>query len=134
MRKPLLRLPSLLQDARPLAISWLWLGWVGMAQLEPDQSRRLLSKFVHVPHSEGGPTFTQETAAELGRAFEYVGLPFVDPMDKDDFEACVLPLSREVIDQNVYLNELSRNHYRDIQIEYRHSKFVRDIISFNRKP
>ena len=105
-----------------------------MAQLELDPAYWLLSKFVHVPPSERRPTFPGETAAELGRAFEYVGLPFVDPMDKDDFDACVLLLSREVIDQNVYLNELSRNHYRDIQIEYRHSKFVRDIISLNRKP
>jgi hypothetical protein len=105
-----------------------------MVQLEPDQAWRLLSKFVHVPRSERRPPFTQETAAELERAFEYVGLPFVDPMDKDDFDACVLLLSREVIDQNVYLSELSRNHYRDMQTEYRYSKFVRDIISLNRKP
>ena len=102
--------------------------------MEPDQAWRLLGKFVDVPLSDGNLMFTQETAAELGKAFEYVGLPFVDPMDKDDFDACVLLLSREVIDQNVYLNELSRNHYRDIQTEYRHSKFVRDIIALNRKP
>ena len=129
----MLRLLALLHDSRLLAYSLVPARLdQGELRLKVDGAYWLIAKFSEGSgHEIRDPT--QRTIAELKMVFEYVGLPYVEPKSKDDFDQRVSLLRNEVLKQSRYLFELSKSNYENSRDEYPSSKFVDDIINLNRR-